>query len=67
MTTMSNHRPHRRLDIPSLVLLVIGLVFGAVSYWLVTDRGLNPLIIAPSIVAATLGLTHITKHEATRH
>ena len=66
MTMTHSHRSHRRLDVASLALLVIGLVFGGLSYWLVADHGLNALIIVPSIVAATTGATHITKREAPR-
>lgn len=63
MTMMHSHRT-RRLDIASLSLLVLGVVCGAISYWLIADRGLNPLVLAPSVVAATIGATHITKREA---
>lgn len=63
--TRSQHS-RRRLDAAGLALLLIGLVFAGISHWLVTDRGLNPLIIAPSIVAATTGASHITKREASR-
>ncbi|MCU1614696.1 MAG: hypothetical protein JWO98_2236 [Frankiales bacterium] len=63
--TMTTHS-HRRLDVASLALLLIGLVFGAVSYWLITVHGLSALIIVPSIVAVTIGATHITKREASR-
>lgn len=66
MTMTHSHRSHRRLDAASLALLVIGLVFGGLSYWLVADHGLNALIIVPSIVAATTGATHITKRVAPR-
>jgi len=60
------HRARRRLDAASLALLVIGLVFGGLSYWLVADHGLNALIVVPSIVAAATGAAHITKREASR-
>jgi NhaP-type Na+/H+ and K+/H+ antiporter len=66
MTMTHSHRSHRRLDLAGLALLLTGLVFGVISYWLVTERGLNPLIIVPSIVAATTGASHITKREASR-
>jgi len=56
----------RRLDVASLVLLAIGLVFGGLSGWLVTNHGLNALIIIPSLVAVAVGATHITKREASR-
>lgn len=66
MTMTPSHRSHRRLDLASLALLLTGLIFGVISYWLVTHRGLNALIIVPSIVAATTGACHITKREAPR-
>lgn len=66
MTLTHDRRSHRRLDVASLALLLIGLVFVGISYWLVTDHGLNPLLIVPSLVAATVGATHITKREASR-
>jgi ribose/xylose/arabinose/galactoside ABC-type transport system permease subunit len=66
MTTTHSHRAHRRLDAASLALLLIGLAAGVFSYWLITYRGLNALIIVPSIVAITIGATHITKREASR-
>lgn len=66
MTMTHNRRSHRRLDVGSLALLLVGLVSGAFSYWLVADHGLNPFIIVPSVVAATIGGTHLSKREATR-
>lgn len=66
MTTHSHHS-HRRLDPAGLALLALGLVFGVISYWLVVDGGLNPLVMVPAIVAATTGAAHITKREASRH
>lgn len=54
----------RTLDVASLALLVLGLAFGALSYWLITNRGLNALILIPSIVAATTGATHLFKRQA---
>ena len=59
-------RSRRRLDAASLALLVIGIVFGGLSCWLVANRGLNALIIGPSIVAVATGATHLTKREASR-
>ena len=66
MTMTHSPRSHRRLDLASLALLVVGLVAGTFSYWLITERGLNALIIVPSIVAATTGALHLTKREAAR-
>lgn len=66
MTTTHSRRVPRQLDIGSLTLLLIGLVFGGLSYWLIADRGFNVLIIIPSIVAATTGATHLTKRQASK-
>ena len=66
MTMTHSRRSHRRLDVPSLVLLLIGLAFGGLAYWLITAQGMNPLIIVPSIAAATTGATHIVKRQAPR-
>lgn len=63
---MTNERgpSRRRLDVPSLLLLSSGVVFGLLSYWLVVEHDVNSLVIVPSIVVATVGATHITKLEA---
>lgn len=60
--TMTSHRSHRRLDPASLSLMLVGLISGVLSYWLVMDRRFNPLVIVPSIVAATIGAT--PRHQA---
>lgn len=65
--TTDNPHSHRRLDPAGLALLTVGLVFAVISYWLVVDRGFNPLVMVPSIVATTTGACHITKREASRH
>ena len=59
-------RSRRALDGPSLALLLVGLVFAALSCWLVAAHGLNALVIVPSLVAAGTGATHLTKREASR-
>ncbi|MDQ2737156.1 MAG: hypothetical protein M3Y35_00695 [Actinomycetota bacterium] len=59
-------RSHRRVDVASLLLLLVGLASAWCCYRLVTDHDTNPLILIPSIVAATVGARHITKREA-RH
>jgi hypothetical protein len=64
--THSHHHSRRRLDAAGLILLFIGLVFGALAYWLIVDRGVNPLILVPAVVAATLGAMHVSKREASR-
>ncbi len=63
MTTTASHR---RLDMASLALLLVGLVFGVIAYWLISVRDVNALIIIPSVVAVTMGACHITKREAPR-
>jgi hypothetical protein len=66
-TTHSHHpRSRRSIDVAGFALLVCGLVFGAVALWLIEDRGYTPLLLVPSIVAATIGATHLTKWEAPR-
>jgi len=56
----------RRLDVASVTLLMIGLVFGGLSCWLVAAHGLSVLVIVPSLIAVATGATHITKREASR-
>ncbi len=64
--TTGSHQSHRRLDLAGLALLALGLVFGVIAYWLVVERDFNPLVMVPSVVAATTGATHITKRDASR-
>lgn len=64
--TMRNQDPRRRLDVGSLILLVVGLLSAVFSYWLITSANINPIILVPSIVAATIGALHLTKIEAPR-
>lgn len=64
----TNHRntSRLRLDLPSLTLTLIGLVFGVIAYWLITAEHVNVLVIVPSVVAVTVGVTHLIKREAPR-
>ena len=70
MTTAHNRYGHpggrRRLDLASTTLFLLGLVFAVVSYVLITQHGANPALLVPSIIAITLGATHLTKHQAPR-
>lgn len=66
MTTTHRSRPRRRLDISGLALTAVGLVFGLFSYLLATYAGISPLVMIPSVVAATIGATHLVKYEAPR-
>lgn len=59
---MKSH-PSRRIDVASLLLAIIGFAFGAVSYWLIMSKGVNPLVVVPSVVAATIGVMHLVKRE----
>lgn len=54
------------VDIPSVLLLAIGLFFGVVSIWLITFHGVSPLIFFPSLIAAFTGATHLFKYEVPR-
>lgn len=65
MTTHS-HQSRRVLDIAGLILLVLGLACGALCYWLIVDHGMNPLLLVPSVAAATTGAAHVTKRQAPR-
>lgn len=66
MTTTSRRNSRRRLDVPSLALTVIGLASGVFSYLLVTYADVNALVIIPSVVAVTVGSSHLVKREARR-
>jgi len=65
VTTMPHS--HRRIDVAGLLLLLVGLISGCVAYWVITAYSLNPLILVPSVVAATTGASHLTKREAPHH
>ena len=66
MTMTHSYTSRRRLDPAGATLLLVALVCGVASYWLVVDRGVNPLVLVPSVVAATVGASHVTKREVTR-
>ncbi len=57
----------RRVDVASLALFLCGLTFGVLAYCLISERGMNPLVLIPAVVAATLGASHLVKYEAPRH
>ena len=58
--------PRRRLDVPSLVLMLIGLATAVFAYRLTADHDVSALVIVPAVVAATIGATHLVKREAPR-
>lgn len=64
MTLTRKTGQHRRLDVASLLLLASGLASGIFAYWLVSNAGINVLVMIPSVVAATVGAVHLTKLEA---
>lgn len=66
MTTTHSHRSRRRLDLASAALLLVGVLFGALSYWLIAERGVNALVILPAVIAAVTGAIHLVKREAPR-
>lgn len=66
MTMTHRNTSRLKIDFASAALTVIGMVFGAVSYGLITADHANPLVIVPSVVATTLGITHLLKREAPR-
>lgn len=64
--TIHRNSARPRLDIASLFLAVIGLIFGSVAYWLITAEHVTALVIVPAVVAVTIGITHLIKREAPR-
>lgn len=66
MTMTHKNTSRLKIDLASAALTVIGLVFGAITYCLITAEHANPLVIVPSIVAITVGITHLVKREAPR-
>ena len=56
----------RRLDLASVALAMTGVLSGTFAYWLISAHEANALVLVPSVVAATLGATHLTKVEAPR-
>lgn len=65
MTTTHRIQSRRRLDLSSLILLLVGIISGLVAYVLIT-QGMSALVLIPSVVAATIGATQLTKYEAPR-
>lgn len=65
-TTASNSTSRRRLDLASLLLLLVGLGVGGFAYVLITEHGYDPLVMVPSVVAATVGASNIFVREAAR-
>ncbi|AIM40977.1 hypothetical protein PBI_SQUIRTY_30 [Mycobacterium phage Squirty] len=66
MITNHENATRHRLDLPSLILTLVGLVFGVISYWLISSEDVNALVIVPSVVAVVIGATHLIKREAPR-
>lgn len=66
MTTTHSYHPRarRRIDVASLLLLLVGLAVGVLAYWLVQNGNVNTLVIVPSVVAVLTGTRHLMKREA---
>lgn len=45
----------------------MSVTFATVSYFLIVNEDINPLVMVPSIVTATLGFANLTKLEAPRY
>lgn len=67
MANTTRQRPQRRIDVAGLISAVVGVAFAIVSYYLIVNANINPLVIVPSIVTATLGFANLTKLEAPRY
>lgn len=65
MTTTHRHQSHRRLDISSLILLIVSLASGLGACVLIL-HGISALVLVPSVVAATVGVMRLFKYEAPR-
>jgi hypothetical protein len=65
VTTTHRHYSRRRLDVSSLILLLVSLATGIGAYLLVL-QGMNPLVLVPSVVGATVGVVRLIKLEAPR-
>lgn len=63
---MHSQNSHRRLDVAGLTLFLIGFLSGFYALWAIANYGLIPLILIPSVIAATTGAMHLTKWEAKR-
>lgn len=66
MTTTTHSPSHRRLDVAGAGLLLVGVLSGLLAYLFITEHGTNPLLLVPSVVAATTGALHLTKRVAAR-
>ena len=67
MKNTHKQESRRRIDVASLILLLIGIAFGVFSYWLIVAEQFNFLIIVPSIVSITIGASHLSKRELSQH
>lgn len=56
----------RRLDVPSLALLLCGLVCGAGVCWLVAAGRASWLIGLPSVLVVTVDGGHVVQRKAPR-
>ena len=61
-----SQRSRKRLDLSSLALVLLCLISGVYAHVLISEAGMSPLLIVPSVVGATYGLLNITKWEVPR-
>jgi hypothetical protein len=59
-------RPLVSIDWASASLLLVGVVFGAISIGLVATSGMTPLVLIPSVIAMVIGIKNFTKTTAPR-
>lgn len=65
MTTTHRHQSRRRLDVSSLILLLVSILSGLGAYFLIM-HGMSSLVLIPSVVAATVGAMRLFKFEVPR-
>jgi hypothetical protein len=65
VTTTHKYHSRRRLDLFNLGLLLVSIVSGLGAYVLI-EQGMTALLLIPSVVAATIGATHLVKYQAPR-
>lgn len=56
----------RRLDAPSAILTLIGLISGLLCCWLIVTAAFSPLLALPPLLAIATGATHLATRRAPR-
>ena len=65
MTATHKQQSRRRLDRVNFFLLLVSIASALGAHALIT-HGVTALILIPSVIAATIAATHLTKREASR-